>query len=298
MKSRPYIPSRELASLAELKAPNMTTAEYTQNETKGSVERVFNIKDKVILTQSHLDHLNAKLADMAPQQILEWAASTFPNLYQTTAFGLTGLVTIDMLSKMGKQTELIFLDTLHHFPQTLELVQRVQEKYPHNKVNIFKPMDVSTELEFERKYGEQLWETDEEKYDFLVKVEPAQRAYSELDVVAVFTGRRRSQGGARDQLQILEIDETSSIIKINPMANWSFNEVLGYIKRHEVPYNELLDLGYRSVGDYHSTQPVAEGEDERAGRWKGRVKSECGIHETSKFAQYLRISQVSLQAQE
>jgi phosphoadenosine phosphosulfate reductase len=265
----------------------MTTTEQQQQPAPAG-DKIFNIKDKVILTQVQLDYINHKLADLSPQQILKWAIVTFPNLYQTTAFGLTGLVTIDILSKMNTSTELIFLDTLHHFPQTVDLVQRVQEKYPHNKVNIYQPMGVSTEMEFEEKYGKQLWETDEDKYDFLVKVEPAQRAYKELGVVAVFTGRRRSQGGARNSLQILEIDEASNIIKINPMANWSFSQVLSYIKEHDVPYNELLDLGYRSVGDYHSTVPVAEGEDERAGRWKGRVKSECGIHETSKFAQYLK----------
>lgn len=266
----------------------MTLGMTVEMAATNELQKTHNIKGKVILTQAHLDHLNTKLADLAPQQILEWAVVMFPNLYQTTAFGLTGLVTIDMLAKMKKHTELIFLDTLYHFPQTLDLVKKVQEKYPENKVNIYKPSGVSTEKEFEDKYGEQLWETDEDKYDFLVKVEPAQRAYRELDVVAVLTGRRRSQGGARNQLQILEIDEASNIIKINPMANWNFGTVLAYIKEHNVPYNELLDLGYRSVGDYHSTMPVAEGEDERAGRWKGRVKSECGIHETSKFAQYLK----------
>lgn len=267
----------------------MTTTEVQLSKTQIKTKSVktYDIKGKVILTQEHLDHLNSKLADLSPEQILQWATITFPNLYQTTAFGLSGLVTIDMLAQMGKNTELIFIDTLHHFPQTLELVENVKERYPQNKVNVYKPMKAATELEFEKVYGEQLWETNEDLYDFLVKVEPAQRAYKELDVVAVFTGRRRSQGGARDKLQILEIDEASNIIKINPMANWSFDQVLSYIKQNNVPYNELLDLGYRSVGDYHSTAPVAEGEDERSGRWKGRVKSECGIHQTSKFAQYL-----------
>ncbi|CDR37596.1 CYFA0S01e12948g1_1 [Cyberlindnera fabianii] len=251
--------------------------------------KTYNIKNKVILTQEHLNHLNEQLADLSPQEIIEWSLLNFPDVFQTTAFGLTGLVTVDILSKLpkGDSVQLIFLDTLHHFPQTLDLVKKVQEKYPNNKVNIFKPRGVETEEEFSQKYGEMLWETDEERYDYLAKVEPAQRAYKELDVVAVFTGRRRSQGGARNSLQILEIDEASDIIKINPMANWSFNQVLSYIKENNVPYNELLDLGYRSVGDYHSTVPVAEGEDERAGRWKGKTKTECGIHTASKYAKFL-----------
>jgi phosphoadenosine phosphosulfate reductase len=75
---------------------------------------------------------------------------------------------------------------------------------------------------------------------------------------------------------------------VNPLANWSFKQVQAYVKEHDVPYNELLDRGYKSVGDWHSTQPVAEGEDERAGRWKGQEKTECGIHnKRSRYAQYL-----------
>lgn len=263
------------------------------NNINGSPKEIPSISladNSVILSEDHFNHLNETLSKKSPQEIIEYCIDTFPNLYQTTAFGLTGLVTVDILSKLekGSQIELIFIDTLHHFPQTLELVKRVQERYPKNKVNIFKPLGCETELEFASKYGKTLWETDEEKYDFFAKVEPTQRSYKELKVGAVFTGRRRSQGGARNSLPILEIEKPSGIIKINPFANWSFAQVLEYIKANNVPYNELLDLGYRSVGDYHSTLPVKEGEDERAGRWKGREKTECGIHETSKFAKYLK----------
>ncbi|CCD26917.1 phosphoadenylyl-sulfate reductase (thioredoxin) NDAI_0J00250 [Naumovozyma dairenensis CBS 421] len=198
------------------------------------------------------------------------------------------------LNDNAKLVPLIFIDTLHHFPQTLDLLKRVEEKYytPRDqKINVFQPRDATTETEFANKYGDFLWESDEDKYDFLVKVEPAHRAYNSLGVTAVFTGRRKSQGAARSELQFVEIDELNGIIKINPLANWDFNQVKNYIDENNVPYNELLDLGYRSVGDYHSTQPVKEGEDERAGRWKGKTKTECGIHETSRFAQFLKESQ-------
>lgn len=261
------------------------------SEDKG--DKVYNVKNKVIFTEDHLNYLNDSLSKLSPQEIIEWSLVNFPNLYQTTAFGLTGLVTLDILSKSekGQNIELIFLDTLHHFPQTLDLVEKLQQRYPNNKINIFKPLNVESEKDFADKYGDSLWDNEEEKYDYLVKVEPAQRAYNDLDVVAVFTGRRRSQGGARNSLPIVEVDEIANIIKINPFANWDFNQVLSYIKENDVPYNELLDLGYRSVGDYHSTNPVAEGEDERAGRWKGRAKTECGIHQTSKFAKFLQETQ-------
>ncbi|KAJ8104323.1 Phosphoadenosine phosphosulfate reductase family-domain-containing protein [Lipomyces tetrasporus] len=248
---------------------------------------------KITLTPSHLKFINSQLQNLEPQQILQWAILTFPRLFQSTAFGLTGLVTIDMISKLQPQyavahpIELIFVDTLHHFKETLELVDRLKERYPSAVLHVYKPENSDSVEDFNRLYGERLWETDEASYDFLVKVEPIQRAYEELGVRATLTGRRKSQGGKRGDLDIVEIEEYSGLIKINPLANWSFKEVHDYIKSNDVPYNALLDRGYRSVGDWHSTAPVGEGEDERAGRWKGKSKTECGIHETSKFAKFL-----------
>jgi phosphoadenosine phosphosulfate reductase len=214
-----------------------------------------------------------------------------PNLYQTTAFGLTGLVTIDMLSKLPiipASVDLIFLDTLHHFSETLNLVDRVRARYPSIKLHVFQPEGASTADEFTARYGSELWTTDDERYDYLAKVEPLQRANDSLNVRALLTGRRRSQGGARGELDVVEVDDDTGVVKVNPLANWSFEQVRAYVRDNDVPYNELLDRGYKSVGDWHSTQPVAEGEDERAGRWKGMAKTECGIHnKKSRYAQFL-----------
>jgi phosphoadenosine phosphosulfate reductase len=114
----------------------------------------------------------------------------------------------------------------------------------------------------------------------IVQVEPARRAYAELGVKAVITGRRASQGGARTTLQPLEADETG-LLKLNPLFAWTFDLVDGYVKGNNVPHNKLLDQGYRSVGDWHSTAKSGEGDaGERAGRWAGREgKTECGLHE-------------------
>lgn len=191
--------------------------------------------------------------------------------------------------------DLIFLNTLHHFPETLDLVDRVQSKYPLVNLHVYKPEQVETAEEFAQRHGQRLWETDDELYDWVAKVEPAGRAYRELSVAAVLTGRRRSQGGKRGDLNVIEIDE-AGLIKINPLANWSFQQVQDYVKEKNVPYNTLLDRGYKSIGDWHSTQPIKAGEDERAGRWKGQQKTECGIHNPrSKFAQYLREQELKQQ---
>ncbi|KAI4186947.1 MAG: hypothetical protein L6R41_003142 [Letrouitia leprolyta] len=247
---------------------------------------------EIYFTKPHLAFLNRQLQFLEPQDILRWCITSLPGLFQTTAFGLTGLVTLDMLSKMKisrpQMVDLIFLDTLHHFQETLDLVDRVRARYPLVNIHVYKPEGTETTDEFTRKHGERLWETNDELYDWVAKVEPAQRAYRELQVAAVLTGRRRSQGGKRGDLDVIEVDE-AGLIKVNPLANWSFQEVQDYIKRNDVPYNELLDRSYKSVGDWHSTQPIKAGEDERAGRWKGQQKTECGIHNPrSKFAQYLR----------
>jgi phosphoadenosine phosphosulfate reductase len=230
--------------------------------------------------------------------ILRWCITSLPGLYQTTALGLTGLVTLDILSKLDgplkSQIDLIFLDTLYHFDETLSLLDRVRRRYNTN-IHIYRPAGADNVDEFVTKHGDKLWETNEELYDFVAKVEPAQRAYSELQVRAVLTGRRRSQGGKRGDLDIIEIDD-AGIIKVNPLANWSFAQVKEYVDANNVPYNELLNQGYKSVGDWHSTQPVAQGEDERSGRWKGRAKTECGIHNPkSKYAQFLHQQELKRQ---
>ncbi|RDW86184.1 phosphoadenylyl-sulfate reductase (thioredoxin) [Aspergillus mulundensis] len=246
---------------------------------------------EIVFTKPHLQFLNRQLQFLEPQDVLRWCVTSLPHLFQTTAFGLTGLVIMDMLSKLSiprpQMVNLIFLDTLHHFPETLKLVDNVRKRYPLQHIHVYKPEGVETEEEFAKKHGERLWEKDDQLYDWAAKVEPAQRAYRELNVHAVLTGRRRSQGGKRGDLDIIEVDE-AGLIKINPLANWTFDQVKQYVKENDVPYNELLDRGYKSIGDYHSTSPVKEGEDERSGRWKGQAKTECGIHNPrSKYAQYL-----------
>lgn len=246
----------------------------------------------VFFSKPHLKYINQQLAKLEPQDVLKWCITSLPHLYQTSAFGLTGLAIMDMVARLDfpikSNLELIFLDTLYHFPQTLELVDRVRARYPKLKIHVYKPAGCETAAEFEQQHGQKLWEANEDRYDYLAKVEPAQRAYRNLNVKAVLTGRRRSQGGKRGDLDIVEVDDTG-LIKVNPLANWSFKQVQDYIKEYEVPTNDLLDQGYRSVGDWHSTVPVTESEDERAGRWKGRNKTECGIHnKKSRYAAFLQ----------
>ncbi|KAH7048640.1 phosphoadenosine phosphosulfate reductase [Linnemannia elongata] len=243
-------------------------------------------------TPAHLKFINAKLEKLSPEKIIEWAMISLPGLIQTTAFGPTGLVILDMINRIhidnqsaansGYNTRrhpvpLIFIDTLYHFQETLDLAQRVQDHY-NIPLKVYKPLNCETTADFESQYGQQLWETDDLSYDYLVKVEPGRRAYQELGAQAVISGRRRSQKGDRAHLDILEIESGTGLLKLNPLATWSFQQVWTYLRAYQVPFNALLDQGYRSIGDWHSTKPASNPDDERSGRWEGKQKSECGLH--------------------
>ena len=122
------------------------------------------------LSEEALAAINTHLTPLSPEEILTWALTHLPGLHQTTAFGLTGLVAIDMLSKLTKSPPpLIFVDTLYHFRETYELVEQVKKKYGL-KVNVYKPEGCADVEAFEAKFGERLWERDESMYDFAVKV--------------------------------------------------------------------------------------------------------------------------------
>ncbi|KAK3806164.1 MAG: phosphoadenosine phosphosulfate reductase [Linnemannia elongata] len=243
-------------------------------------------------TPAHLKFINAKLEKLSPEKIIEWAMISLPGLIQTTAFGPTGLVILDMINRIhidnqsaansGYNTQrhpvpLIFIDTLYHFQETLDLAQQVQDHY-NIPLKVYKPLNCETTADFEAQYGQQLWETDDLSYDYLVKVEPGRRAYQELGAQAVISGRRRSQKGDRAHLDILEIESGTGLLKLNPLATWSFQQVWTYLRAYQVPFNTLLDQGYRSIGDWHSTKPASNPDDERSGRWEGKQKSECGLH--------------------
>jgi phosphoadenosine phosphosulfate reductase len=125
---------------------------------------------KLPLSKDDLDAINGHLNPLTPEEILRWAIDHIPSLYQTTAFGLTGLVSIDILSKITTSPPpLIFLDTLYHFPETYELVEVVKARYSRSVI-VYKPEGCATTEEFECKHGERLWERDEAAYDYAVKV--------------------------------------------------------------------------------------------------------------------------------
>ncbi|KAJ1889046.1 3'-phosphoadenylsulfate reductase, partial [Kickxella alabastrina] len=133
--------------------------------------------------EAQLEHINNKLITMTPAQVLEWASVTFDGLFQETAFGPSGNVISDILHAQGLTVPVIFIDTLHHFDETLDLAKRSQQKYNFN-LHTFKPTDCETREDFTAKHGEELWKSDDVVYDYSVKVEPARRAYEQMQARA------------------------------------------------------------------------------------------------------------------
>lgn len=225
-----------------------------------------------------LEALNQKYDTAHPREVLAWCVENIPTgLVQTSAFNVDDIVITDMLYRDLKHpVPVMFLDTLHHFPQTLELVGKVKEKY-NLDLQIYKTPDVNTREEFTAQYGEALWDTDISQFHQITKIEPLQRGLAELNAIAWITGRRRDQANTRQYMNIFELDGKQRL-KVNPIASWTRKETWAYVAEHQVIYNPLHDQGYPSIGDEPITTPVAEGEDERAGRWRGTGKTECGIH--------------------
>jgi phosphoadenosine phosphosulfate reductase len=218
------------------------------------------------------DDLNRRLADLDLNEALPIVAQAFESgrLAVSSAFGPASLVVLHKLHELGIRLPVIFVDTLHHFPETIEHVARVKDRFDLD-LQVYRP--APSRAEFEALHGPELWRRDLDLYQQVAKVEPFQRATAALD--GWITGRRREQSNTRSDLPLVEAGPQ---LRINPLAAWTKTDVWRYILDHEIPYNPLHDRGYASIGDEPLTTPVAPGEDERAGRWRGSDRTECGIH--------------------
>ncbi len=216
--------------------------------------------------------LSRRWEGLPPEIILAEASETFApgRLAISSAFGPASLVLMHLAAESGLRLPVLFVDTLHHFPETLEHVQRVRDRYDLD-LRVFSP--AVTRAEFEAQYGERLWERDIDLYQRVSKVEPFRRATADFD--AWFTGRQREQSATRADLPL--VDGTDKF-RINPLADWTRGQVWHYILDRGIPYNPLHDRGYTSIGDEPLTTPAGADEDERAGRWRGNDITECGIH--------------------
>lgn len=213
------------------------------------------------------------------EEILRWVWDRFgPRAAIGTSFQGAGLVMIHHAVKAGLPIPVFTLDTQLLFKETYTL-QRQLENFFEIKIESLVPQ-LSLD-EQEKDFGPELWTSKPDLCCSVRKVEPLQKKLSELAVW--ITGVRRQQSETREATKIVEmyhfdVLRDQYILKLNPMAPWSRESVWDYLKKHGIPYNPLQDRGYRSIGCWPCTRPTGQSDDERAGRWTGFDKSECGIH--------------------
>jgi phosphoadenosine phosphosulfate reductase len=219
---------------------------------------------------------SAELEHARPEEILEHALATYPRLAISTAFGVEGCALIAMAVGIAPRIPIFTVDTDYLFPESVRLRERFVEKYGIN-LTVLSPL--ITIAEQAARHGADLYGSDPDHCCAIRKVEPTQRALVGLD--AWIAGLRRDQAKTRGTIEILERYDHADgtpYVKVSPLANWTRKDTWDYVVKNDVPYNELLDRGYKSIGCWPCTRPVGEGEDERAGRWSGQGKTECGIH--------------------
>eukprot|EP00040_Diaphanoeca_grandis_P038265 m.256162 g.256162 ORF g.256162 m.256162 type:complete len:297 (-) comp34131_c0_seq1:178-1068(-) len=194
------------------------------------------------------------------------------------------VVILDAIHKAGliEKISIVFVDTYTLFPETMSFLRQVEDHYQF-KAHVYHAKGIESQAEYEQKYGTDFWRKDIDEYDRLCKVEPLNRALAEHSSDCWINGRRRDHGADRATLAVWEGK------KLNPLAFWSFEDCWTYLRKFNVPYHPLHDVGYSSLGDAHSTDKVPLGKwmtyaGERSGRFvglknaDGSVKTECGIH--------------------
>lgn len=215
-----------------------------------------------------------RLETATPEEVIAWAVRRyFPKLTMATAFGPEGCLILSMLAKIEPRVYVFNLDTGYQFKETLELRDRIAERY-RIEVDLRRP-ELSVE-EYERLNGGPVYLRDSDKCCRERKISVLHRAVK--GYVAWMSGIRRDQSPHRAGAPIVGWDKKFGLVKISPLANLTSNDVWKRIVDENIPYNPLHDQGYPSIGCWPCTRAVLSGEDERAGRWSGTAKKECGLH--------------------
>ena len=216
-----------------------------------------------VYTDEELAELNREFETKPASAVIKWAVDNFaPHL--SLSASMTDAVLIDLATKVYPAIEVVFIDTGYHFPETLETVEQVRRRYGLN----LRMMTV-------QHHDEELWKIDPENCCSSVKVGQLDRAL--MGKAAWMSGLRRTEAATRGQAPIVARD-LRGLVKVNPIATWSDQDVAGYIADHDVPVNPLVHDGFPSICCMPCTVRPTDPDDPRSGRWNGRDKTECGIH--------------------
>ena len=203
---------------------------------------------------------------------LRWAQQRFGDRL-VVASSMGDEVLVHLASVAAPGVDILFLDTGYHFPETIGTRDAVAAVYD---VHVRTLLPLVTLEEQAAEHGPDLWQRDPDACCAIRKVEPLERGLSEYD--AWVTGMRREDAPTRKDIDVVGWDSRRSMVKLNPLAAWTQDDVERYAEDHGVLMNPLRQLGYPSIGCAPCTRPVAEGEAPRAGRWAGKAKTECGLH--------------------
>jgi phosphoadenosine phosphosulfate reductase len=205
------------------------------------------------------------------EQVLEWGAETFESLI--VASNMQDAVLVDLAAKAKPGVEILFLETGYHFAETIGTRDAVEQVYDVTMVNAQAAQSVA---EQDASEGEDLWSRDPNRCCALRKVAPLQDTLAKYD--AWVTGVRRVEAPTRANTPLVQYDDKFGLVKLNPIAAWSDDEMQEYVAEHGILVNPLVDAGYPSIGCAPCTQKPLPGADPRSGRWAGTSKIECGLH--------------------
>ncbi|NEP10985.1 MAG: phosphoadenosine phosphosulfate reductase [Symploca sp. SIO1A3] len=255
---------------------------YNFNETEPKTQ--YQDKESDQLTTATLEKyeldlkvVNQQLEDSTAPEIIEYAAQTFGNgLVMSTSFGIQSAVMLHMVTRIIPEIPVIWIDTGYLPPETYRFAQQLTEQL---KLNLKVYQSPISPARMEALYG-RLWEQNDveafNRYDQMRKVEPMQRALGELKARAWLAGLRKDQTNHRKSLRL--VNQQEELYKLLPILRWTAKDVYEYLQTHELPYHPFFDLGYTTVGDWHSSRPLTlEDEHERDTRFNG-LKQECGLH--------------------
>ncbi len=208
-------------------------------------------------------------------EVLKWTYDHYGDeVVYACSFGIEGIVLIDLISKVKPQATIVFLDTGVHFKETYEIIEKVKKTYPALTIHMKKPQ--LTLKEQAEAYGDKLWETKPNQCCQIRKLDPLKETLSKGH--AWISGLRREQSPTRQHVEFINRDDKFQSVKICPLIHWTWKEIWRYSHKHNLSYNPLHDQGYPSIGCFHCTTPATDVNDLRSGRWKGKGKTECGLH--------------------
>ncbi|MER7435878.1 phosphoadenylyl-sulfate reductase [Pseudonocardia alni] len=211
--------------------------------------------------------------DATAEQLLDWAAETFGDRL-IVASNMQDAVLVDLAQRARPDIDVLFLETGYHFAETIGTRDAVDAVYP--QLRIVNAEADQTVAEQDAEYGKDLFAREPDRCCALRKVVPLERTLSGYD--AWVTGVRRVEAPTRANTPLVTYDEKFGLVKINPIAAWSDEDMDAYIAEHGILVNPLVDAGYPSIGCAPCTAKPKPGEDPRSGRWAGRAKTECGLH--------------------